>query len=360
MVIHPKARPIFSQLTIPGNVKKHLNPPDIQIDLGNSTNPYIGEWSEYPDLNSRRLKELFLDIIYAINPPIGFEDHHHHLISPENLLFTVGSMEGIDLILRSFAEPNNDSILVTDPSFPAYEHWGRLQNLNILKIPLTGEHFQYLDVESILNLNPKLIFLCEPNNPTGTMLERHIIDELCQKCTGLVVVDEAYIEFSDHPSLIYDWHKYKDKLIIVRTLSKAWGMAAARCGIVIADELIINTLRYIQVPFGFSTPSQIEVFERFLYPDEMIATWGRIKSERNILIEYVMQLRCVEKVFRSHSNFIMIILKNFKQVMKLLQEKKIFVLNCSDAIPNSIRVSLSSRENNLKFLDVLKQSCENL
>lgn len=360
MGIHPKARSIFTNLKIPGPVRRYFDCPEIHIDLGSSTNPYLGHQADYPDLNSFRLKELYRDLIYTINPPLNFGLHSQKFIKPDHMLFTVGSSEGIDLLLRTFAEPNKDTIVVTDPSFPAYEHWGKLHNLKVAKVPLKGDHLQHIDVDAILNVNPKLIFLCEPNNPTGTMLDRHVIHELCSKCDGLVIVDEAYIEFSDLPSLIYDWHQYKDNLVILRTLSKAWGMASARCGVLIADELIIKTLRYIQIPFGFSTSSQIEVLERLLSPQPMMATWGQIKTERNYLKDQLVSLKNVNKVYRSQSNFLFLILDNFSDTMKHLNENHVFVLNCSDVIPNSMRVSMSSKENNLRFLDILKVSQRNL
>ncbi len=357
MDIHPKARSVFFQLTIPGPVRKYFDCPDIQVDLSNSVNPYTGIWSEYPDLNSIRLKELYRDLIYTINPPLHFDQQSHRLITPDQMLFTVGSSEGIDLLLRSFAEPNQDMIVVTYPSFPAYEHWGKIHNLNVVKVPLQGDQLQYLDIQTVVKLNPKLIFLCEPNNPTGTMLDRRVIYELCSQCEGFVVVDEAYIEFSDLPSLIFDLHRFKDKLIILRTLSKAWGLAGARCGVMIADESVIKTMRYVQIPFGFSAPAQIEVMSRMLQPESMMATWGQIKAERDALRDQLLSLPIVDKIYRSHSNFLFLIIHHFDQVMNNLAKNKVFALNCSEDVLNSIRVSLSSRENNLKFLDLMKSSC---
>jgi histidinol-phosphate aminotransferase len=141
----------------------------------------------------------------------------------------------------------------------------------------------------------------------------------------------------------------------LRTLSKAWGLAGVRCGAVIAaDPLVINTLRYIQVPFGFPTPSQEIVAERCLSPQEMINSWGQVRKERDRLSKELSTLNIVEKIISSHTNFLLIEFNNFSQAMNVLRQHKIHVVDCSSTIPNSIRVSVGNMEENQKFLDVLQ------
>lgn len=354
MMVHPKSREVFSKLPLIGPLKKYLSGIEIDTDLSNNTNPFLGQLANYPDLIQKSLKEQYWHFIASINRPIFFSSKDNDKITSNNILFTVGSSEGIDLLLRAFAEPNKDAIAVADPSFPAYEHWGLIHNLQICKFKLLGENYDQFNITEIIKKNPKIVFLCHPNNPTGTLLNQDTIYQLCASFDGLVIVDEAYIEFSEIPSLIYDLSRFK-KLIILRTLSKGWGLAGVRCGAIIAaDPLVINTLRYIQVPFGFSTPSQEIVADRCQSPKAMIHSWEQVRKERNELSTKLSILKVVERVIPSHANFLLVELNNFPQVMDILHRHKIYVVDCSPVIPNSIRVSVGKAEENQKFLDALQ------
>ena len=330
-----------------GPIRKALAEQVIDVDLSNNTNPFLGNMAEYPDVLQTNLKKNYCEIIGQMNLPMGL--YGTDTLSPENILFTVGSCEGIDLLLRSFAEPNQDQIIVTDPSFPAYEHWGLIHNLKVKKIPLRGENYNRLSVPDILKEKSSMLFLCNPNNPTSTVLDLDILEELCMTYKGLLVVDEAYIEFSDIPSLVHQIHRFKN-LVVLRTLSKAWGLAAARCGAVIAHPSVINTLRYVQIPFGFCSPSQEIVRERCDHPDMMFESWKKIREERDILVEKLSDHDSVERILPSHSNFIFVILKDFERTTRELQVNKIFVVDCSRQIPNGIRVTVGTREENEAFL----------
>lgn len=348
MLIHPKARSIFSDLRLPGPLQKHFSHITPKIDLSNSTNPFLDTLANYPDLGQEILKKHYLDIIETIHRPDGYSSS----LTYENVLFTVGSLEAIDLLLRTFAEPNVDTIVVTSPSFMAYEHWGRLHNLQIEKVPLLGEDFNSLDVQRIVDINPKIVFLCSPNNPSGTMLDPVILQQLCQAYKGLIVVDEAYIEVADAPSCLYDLSLYPH-LIVLRTLSKAWGLAGIRCGAVLADPAIIHTLRYIQVPFGLATPSQDIFLQRCANPESMYHTWQQIKKEREQMTRHLQKLSRVQKVFPSQSTFLLVILKDFNKTLELLGHHGIYVNDCSANIPNAIKVSVGSAADNAKFLEVM-------
>ncbi|OJW51060.1 MAG: hypothetical protein BGO67_12065 [Alphaproteobacteria bacterium 41-28] len=355
MMIHPKARPLISKLSLPTPIQKYFSNLNWEIDLSNNTNPHVGGFSEYPDVKQNDLKTLYLNRIFSINPPSFFSNKGQEALFAENILFTAGSMEGLDLILRTFAEPNKDIICVTSPSFSAYTHWALIHNLAVKKIPLLGDNLNQIDKEEIIQLNPKITFLCDPNNPTGTKLTDETIQKLCSSLDGLVIVDEAYIEFSDQPSSIFYLNKYKN-LIILRTFSKAWALAGVRCGAIIADKSIINALRYVQLPFSFSSSSQEKVEERLLNPEETFASWQIIKKNRKEMLVELSNLRDVAKVFMSDTNFIMLVLKDFQKTIRLLNENKIHVLDCSASFPNSMRVSLGTKEQNERFLEVLRKS----
>jgi histidinol-phosphate aminotransferase len=352
MNIHPYARAVLSTLSLPSPIQKYFGKQTWEIDLSNNTNPYMAEFSEYPDVKHTGLKDLYLQKILSINSPISADRSFASGLSPENLLFTVGSMEGLDLLMRTFAEPNKDTICILHPDFSAYEHWSRLHNLRVKKVPLAGENLETILVEDIVNLKPKLVFLSNPNNPTGAKLDTESIEVLCKSLEGFVIVDEAYIEFSDFSSSIFNLSKYNN-LIILRTLSKAWGLAGVRCGAIIAHKLVINALRYVQLPFGFSSLSQDMAKERLLNSEAIALSWQRIKKDRKNMIEQLMHSRNVTKVFPSQTNFIMAVLKNFPKTMATLGKNKILVLDCSLSVSNSIRISLGNEEQNAKVLSAI-------
>lgn len=353
MQVHPKSRQIFSEIPLIGVLKKHFSNIDIDVDLSNNTNPFLGTLGNYPDLVQKSLKEQYWQVISSINQPTDYSPEKIDKTIAKQILFTVGSSEGIDLLLRAFAEPNKDTIAITDPGFPAYEHWGRLHNLQIKKFKLQGENYDQLNVDEIIKENPKLVFLCNPNNPTATLLDPEIIYRLCKSIDGLVIVDEAYIEFSDISSAIYDLPRFNN-LVVLRTLSKAWGLAGVRCGAVIAaDPLVINTLRYIQIPFGFPTPSQEIVANRCAFPEAMMASWQKIRQERDNLAKQLSTLRAVKKITPSHANFLLVELNHFSTTIDFLNQHKIQIVVCDNDIPGSIRVSVGTVEENQKFLEIM-------
>src|ERR1700722_4976 len=186
MMIHPKARPVISTLSLPSPIKKYFLNLEWDIGLSNNTNPYMKEFSEYPDVKQDHLKEIYLKTILSLNTPAFFRKEYTP--TPENILFTAGSMEGLDLLLRTFSEPNKDVICIASPSFPAYEHWALLHNLKIKKVSLFGDNLDQIILEDVIELNPKITFLCDPNNPTGTKLEPYIIQKLCESLEGLIIV----------------------------------------------------------------------------------------------------------------------------------------------------------------------------
>lgn len=354
MMIHAKARPLISKLSIPSPIKKYFIHQDWEIDLSNNTNPYVGSLGDYPDVCQNHLKDIYISTILSLKPSPKVKPK----ITRENVLFTVGSMEGLDLIIRTFAEPNQDVICLTSPTFPAYEHWALIHNLTVKHVPLLGENLNHLSIKPIYDINPKIIFICDPNNPVGSKLDVSVIPQLCESLSGFVVVDEAYIEFSDHPSSLYYLKRYKN-LIILRTFSKAWGMAGVRCGAILADKLVINALRYVQLPFGLSSKSQETVREGLLNPDRIFDSWHRIKRNRDTLIAELSKLKAVKKIYKSETNFIMPIFNDFVIILEHLKANKINVLNCSGTIENSLRVSIGNEQQNRKFLEVIKEaSCE--
>lgn len=352
MQIHHKARSILSKLSIPVPLQKFYSSVEWEIDLGSNINPYMGEFSTYPDVHQKLLKDLYLKTILSLNPPSI--DQADLSLASDHVLFTAGSMEGIDLLIRTFSEPIKDIICVASPTFSAYEHWAIIHGITVKHIPFLGESFENIDSQKILELNPKLTFICNPNNPTGTLLDPQVIENLCQGLDGFVVVDEAYIEFSSRSSFLFDLHKYKN-LIILRTFSKAWGLAGVRCGVLLADPLVLNAIRRVQLPFSISSPSQAKVEECLRFPENIFASWERIKNSRDQFIEELSKLKAVEKIFPSEANFVMIIMKDLNQTLTCLRSYRIHVLDCSSSLPRALRVSLGIESQNELLLQALKE-----
>lgn len=355
MLIHHKTRPIISKLFLPTPIQKYFVNIDWDIDLSSNTNPYMGEFSTYPNVNQEELKSLYLNRILSINPPSFYTKQERESLTSENVLFTAGSMEGLDLLIRTFAEPKKDTICIASPTFSAYEHWALIHGLTVKSIPLKGHSFETIDIESVVQMKPKMVFICNPNNPTGTKINAKIIQDLCDSLDGFVIVDEAYIEFCDEPSSLFYLNKYKN-LIILRTFSKAWGLAGVRCGAILADKLIIQAIRYVQLPFSLSSPSQIKIEECLLHPESTFASWERIKKSRADLTKDLLTLQNVVKVYKSSANFMMVVLKDLDHTMTFLKAHRIHVLDCSSSLPHSLRVSLGTESQNDLFFEVLKAS----
>ena len=354
MDIHPKARPLISELRIPSPLTKYF-PKDLwEIDLSENRNPYMDDFASYPDVLHEDLKALYLKTLLSHNCPASYNKNSPSHLTGKNILFTAGLMEGFDLVIRTFSEPNKDNICVISPTFPAYAHWGHIHNVNVFEIPFEGDNFSSLAIENIIQLNPALVFLCNPNNPTGTVLNPEHIEKLCSALEGFLVVDEAYIEFSDTPSSLFLLQQHSN-LIVLRTLSKAWGMAGIRCGAILSHELVINSLRYVQLPFSFSCLAQKEVRKRLVDHEKVYRSWKYTRQEREKLERALSTLSIVSKVFKSATNFLMIKLKDHKKTLNTLKENKIQVMDCSDQIPSSIRVSLGTEKENNKSLEIMKK-----
>jgi histidinol-phosphate aminotransferase len=348
MSLHPRARPILSRLSIPSPIQKYFSGASWEIDLSNNTNPYVEKFADYPNINQHDIKRLYLEKVIG---PNFFESSP--ALTPDHLLLTAGSLEGIDILLRTFCEPNEDTVCIVQPTFSAYEHGALVHNLRVKNIPLFGENFDDFALETIVASSPKMVFVCNPNNPTGTSLRPGLIDALCESIDGFVVVDEAYIEFSNQSSVLASLRHY-DNLIIIRTFSKAWGLAGARCGIILASPSIIHSLRYVQQPFSVSIPTQEIVRQRLESPEPIVASWQKIREMRQQMMQELSTCDIVDHVFESDTNFLMIILKDFQSVIERLKEHKIQVLDCSKSFPYSIRVSISMPEQNQKFMEVIR------
>lgn len=348
MTMACKPRALISCLSIPTPIAKYFTEDSWSLDLSTNTNPYLGPYTAYPDVVHTSLKELYLRTLYGLDP------HVPPSLSPDHLLLTAGSLEGIDILIRTLGEPHQDRICILQPTFSAYEHWAQIHSLKVLSLPLKGPDFSQVPVEEIVSLNPAMVFLCNPNNPTGTVVDVSQIQSLCESLKGFVIVDEAYIEFSRFPSLWPLLDVYPN-LILLRTFSKAWGLAGVRLGVILAPPSLIRAFRHVQLPFACSQFAQERLKDRLEHPEEAFLSWKRIQDSRESLRDQLLRLESVETVFKSETNFLMIIFKNLQRTLDVLKDNHIFVLNCHPNIPHSLRVSLSTPTHNQRFLHALSR-----
>jgi len=265
-----------------------------------------------------------------------------------------GSDEVIDLLIRAFCEPGQDRIMIMPPTYGMYKVAADVNNIPVFEIPLTKD-FQ-IDSENVLanSADVKLIFICSPNNPTGNCLRDEDIENILRNFEGLVILDEAYIDFAADRSWLPRLNQYQN-LVIMQTLSKAWGLASLRFGMGFADPQIIEILTKIKYPYNVGGATQQLVLEALSYfnkKDEMVQ---QILSERNRLIQQLAQLDMVEKIYPSDANFVLVKFKNAKRVFNYLIQKQIIVRDRSAVIhcENSLRITVGTPAENDTLISAL-------
>jgi histidinol-phosphate aminotransferase len=339
--LHPLARPSLHKLKLPG-VYGRREPP--RIDLGSNTNPYAGPPGTYPEIVPRALSERYREWL-AESEGIKLGD--------EQLIFTVGSSGALTLLLDAFAEPGRDRICVTPPTFPMYAHWAISRDVEVVAVPLAGADLDRLEVDRIIAAAAKLTILCSPGNPVGSPLRREQVEELLARTQGIVVVDEAYWDYSGERSWIGDLARHPH-LVVLRTFSKAWGLASVRAGVALAHPSVIRALRLVLSPFSLSTPAIQGVHGRLARANEVQAEVRRTQVEREWLREALGQIPGVTKIFKSSANFLLVRFGEAGPVLERLDKAGIAVGDARAVVAECLRVTLGKREENEELLRVLK------
>lgn len=295
--------------------------------------PLVQEYNRYPDPMQSELKQRLADL---------------KLVKPENICVGNGSDEIIDYIFKVFCNPGNDNVIVAPPTFRMYEVAATVNDTAVRNILLTND-FQP-DMDSILNAvdgNTKIIFLCSPNNPTGNSFNRHSIEQLLRQFCGLIVIDEAYIDFSEQPSFIAAL-KDHNNLVVLQTLSKAWGLAGLRIGAAFADSQIVALLNKVKMPYNISTVAQ-KLATSALEHESRIASWIRqVKEQRKFMSKKLSALAFVSAVYPSDANFLLVKVDDAAQIYDYLLSKKIVVRNQSSQplLKNCLRITIGTPEEN--------------
>ena len=301
----------------------------------------VSQLNRYPDPNHIQLKNKAAEV---------FSVHK------KNLFFGVGSDEIIDLLIRAFGRPGKDSAVIVEPTYGMYKVSCDINEIKVIETELT-DTFQ-IDIEKlfeVLEANTKFIFLCSPNNPTGNKLDRDDIFSLLNKFKGLVILDEAYIDFSEEDSLIHKVSEFPN-LVVLRTFSKAWGMAGVRCGFCLADEEVVNLLMKIKSPYNLGKLTINAVLKALSNIEKRNDFILEIKEEKIRLTNEMRKLNKIEKVFDSDANFILFKCSNAYDVYSKLSSRGIIIRNRSSQVnlKNCLRVTVGTKEENEKFLTELK------
>ena len=277
-------------------------------------------------------------------------------VPAENIFIGNGSDEVIDLANRIFCNPGKDNVIICPPTYGMYEVSANINDVEIKKVSLNND-FQ-LDVEGILEAtdeNTKLLFICSPNNPTGNNMNRGDIEILLNNFPGLIIIDEAYINFSRQKTFIQELTEYPN-LIVMQTLSKAWGMAGLRLGLAFASLDIIDLFNKVKPPYNINASSQQLTLEALKNTGQVNEWIKEIVDQRNSIKQELSLFPFVEKIYESDANFLLVKVEDADSLYQYLRNKKIVVRNRSKEVlcENCIRITIGTMEENKVLLEALK------
>jgi histidinol-phosphate aminotransferase len=273
-----------------------------------------------------------------------------------NIFLGNGSDEAIDILFRSFCNPGVDNVILVPPTYGMYEVSANINDIQTKKVSLT-EDFQ-LNLEGIaeaIDKNTKLIFICSPNNPTGNSINRDDIETLLNNFDGIVVVDEAYINFSRQKTFIQELTEYSN-LVVLQTLSKAWGLAGLRVGMAFASEEIIEVMNKVKPPYNINESSQQLALKALANVDQVNGWIKEILLQRDKLVLNIKELDFVLDIYPSDANFILVKTTDPKGIYNFLVQKGIIVRDRSkiDLCEGSLRITVGTPNENDKLIETLK------
>lgn len=310
------------------------------IFLDANENPY-GPLNRYPDPRQRDLRA-------AISRLRG--------IQAENIFLGNGSDEIIDLCFRIFCNPGKDRVMIFTPTYGMYSVAASVNDIEVIKTPL-NETFN-IDLQSARRcMNDellRLIFICSPNNPTGNCMDHEAVETIIREFKGIVVIDEAYNDFSRKPSFAGRTGEFEN-LIVIQTFSKAMGLAAARVGIAFADAALLKYFFAMKPPYNISTINQEAALQRLNNAEEVARRVQTVINGRNRLASRLAALPVVEKVWPSDANFLLVRVKDADHIYNHLAAQKIIVRNRSRDVPGCLRITTGTEEENEKLISELEK-----
>jgi histidinol-phosphate aminotransferase len=302
--------------------------------------PLIKWYNRYPDPHQVKLKEAISKV---------------KSVSPEKIFLGNGSDECIDLLYRCFCNPGKDNVIICPPTYGMYEVSANINDVEVRKAPLL-ENFQLdlIHLENLVDENTKLIWICSPNNPTGNSMNREDVETVLNNFNGIVVVDEAYINFSRQKSFIQELEDYPN-LVVMQTFSKAWGLAALRLGMAFASKEIIDTLGKVKPPYNINQATQdfaLQALEEVGQVNDMISELVQMREALKGVFE---RIPFVQAVYPSDANFLLVKMTNARKIYEFLLTKGIVVRDRSNVklCDDCLRITVGTEQDNTALVDAL-------
>jgi len=315
---------------------------EASVYLDANENPLNNPYNRYPDPMQWKLKEKISKI---------------KGVDASKIFLGNGSDEPIDVVIRVFCEPRQDNIVAIDPTYGMYKVCADINNVEYRKVLLNADFM--FDADTLLaatDRNTKLIFLCSPNNPTGNLLNKSEVLKVIKGFDGIVVVDEAYIDFAAKESLLPELDKYPN-LVILQTFSKAWGLAAIRLGMAFASPEILSYFNKVKYPYNINKLTQEFVSEELDKIEQKKEWVSMLLEQRKILTEELQKLSFVEKVYPTDANFVLIKVPDANAMYKQLVDRGIIVRNRNSVslCANCLRITVGTKDENAKLIEELKK-----
>ena len=339
-LVRNNVKKMFSYSSARDDFKDEFDMKLIYLDANES--PFDNIINRYPDNKHSELKKVISDI---------------KNVNVNQVTFGNGTDEILDLIVRVFCNPNEDKIITLPPTYGMYDVIAKTNGVENIEIPLKSDFS--IDKNEILKLssnNTKVLFLCSPNNPTGNSFNTNDLTDLIKGFKGIVVVDEAYIDFSSKQSLI-SLIKDNNNLIITQTMSKAYGMAGIRLGMGFSNEKIINYLNKIKPPYNINVLTERKALEELNKIDEIEKNISIVLDQRSLLVSCLEKLDFVEKIYKSDANFLLVKVDNANLRYNQLLEKGIVVRNRSNQplCQNCLRITIGTKNENTSLIKTLNE-----
>ena len=335
------ARPNVWALKPYSSARDEYSGVEASVFLDANENPYHAPYNRYPDPLQKELKGLIAPL---------------KQVREEQIFLGNGSDEAIDLIFRAFCRPSVDNVVAIDPTYGMYQVCAEVNDVEYRKV-LLDKNYQF-SADKLLAASDertKAIFLCSPNNPTGNNLCRAEIEKLLLSFEGLVIVDEAYIDFSGARSFLLDLDNYPN-LIVLQTFSKAWGCAAIRLGMAFASKEIIGLFNKIKYPYNVNLLTQNEAIALLKEPSTIAGWVDALLKERSRLMDAFLSLPCCVHIYPTDANFFLAKVTDAKRIYDYLVSKGIIVRNRTKVAlcGNCLRITIGTPEENDVLLDALK------
>lgn len=312
------------------------------VFLDANENPFNNPYNRYPDPLQQEVKALIAQL---------------RGVAAGQIFLGVGSDECIDVVYRTFCRPGVDNVVAMSPSYGMYEVCADINDVEYRRVPLTDDFS--LDADAMLataDERTKVMWICSPNNPTGNAFALDEIEAICSRFAGIVVVDEAYIDFSTRGSMLSCLDSLPN-LIVMQTFSKAWGSASVRLGIAYASAEIIGIFNKVKYPYNINLLTQRYAIDRLERHSEVAAWVELLKANRQWLIEALGSLRCVKHIYPTDANFVLVRVSDADAIYDYLRVRSIIVRNRNrvEKCLGCLRITVGTAEENEKLINALNE-----